>query len=161
MRTFLTIGLVSLLTLSCGKIKRIDTSSIDNQRRANKIKHVTEKQLLELYTQIGESAEEEYNSEAKMDCQPVYPLTKGRTVEVYNVAKIDSTQLRDEVKGGLLEALKFSVTSGQKLSSHLDQLNDTLFVYSFPIHENAFLNKNCGNDMGMVFISKTQLINSL
>lgn len=157
---FVFLGL-GLILLSCGQVKRVDTSAIDDQRRANKVKHVTESQLIEKFTEIGEYAQKEFNSEKEIDCIGTFNMAKGRDVEFYNSKEIDSTLLEDELRGGLLEAIQYSFENDIKIGTNLQEVNDTLYAYSFPLKEEAFLNSECGNNFAIVLISKTQLINSL
>lgn len=157
---FIFLGL-SLIIFACGPVKRVDTSAIEDQRKANKVKHVTEAQLIEKFTEIGEYAKKEFDSPDEIDCVTAFNFGKGRDVEFYNSKEIDSTLLEDELRGKLLEAIKYSFENDIKIGTNLQEINDTLSAYTFPLKEESFLKAECGNDFAIVLISKTQLINSL
>lgn len=161
MKNLIFSGLALLFLAGCGQVKRVDTSAIEEQRKINKIKHVTEKQLIEKFTEIGEYAEKEYGGEAELDCKTAYNFGKGRDIEVYNSNLIDSSLLQDDLRGGILEAIKYSFENDIKIGTNLQEINDTLYIYSFPLKEDSFLKSECENDFAIVLISKTQLINSL
>lgn len=149
-----------LCFISCGKVKQIDTSDIKEVMRNSKVKRVTEKQLLEKVSGIGEAISGRLNGDYRVECQSVYEI-EGQRVELYNAALTNSALLDGSIKGQLLEAYKYGIENGQPVGSNIQLLNDTLYAYSFPVRKDAYLKTVCGSDFALVIISKPALVKQL
>lgn len=149
-----------LCLISCGKVKQIDTSEIREVMRNSKVKRVTEKQLLEKVSGIGEAMSAKLNGDYRVECQAAYEID-GHRVELYNAALMDPGVLDSSIKGQLLEAYKYGIESGQSIGTNIQLLNDTLYGYSFPLRKNAYLKTTCGNDFALVIISKPRMVKEL
>ncbi len=154
------IYLFSCLCLfSCGKVKQIDTSDIREVMRNSKVKRVTEKQLLEKVSEIGEGIRGLLNGDYRVECQRVYEMG-GHRVELYR-ADLDGQDPGNDVKGQLLEAYKYGLAHGQHLGANIQKLQDTLYAYSFPIDTKAYLKAVCKNDFALVIISRSTIVKQL
>lgn len=151
--------ILSLCLISCGKVKQIDTSDIREVMRNNKVKRVTEKQLLEKVSETGEAISARLNGDYRVECQSVYEID-GHRIELYNAA-LTGTEPREGIKGQLLEAYQYGIENGQTIGSNIQLLNDTLYAYSFPLRKDAYLKTVCGNDFVLVIISKRGLVKQL
>ena len=145
--------------LSCGKVKQIDTSGMKEIMRNSKVKRVTEKQLLEAVSIAGESVREKLNGNYRVECQHVYEM-EGHRVELYATGLV-SEEAGGDVKGQLLEAYKYGIENGQHPGVNIQKLNDTLYAYSFPLEQQAYLKTICGNDFVLVMISRTVIVKQL
>lgn len=148
---------LALCFISCGKVKQIDTSDIKEIMRNSKVKRVTEKQLLEKVSEIGEGMSTQLNGDYRVECQQVYAID-GHQVELYNASLV---QPGTDVKGQLLEAYKYGIENGQHVSANIQKFNDTLYIYSFPLRNEAYLKTVCGNDFALVMISRAVVVKQL
>ena len=151
--------LFGLLFISCGKVKQVDTSDIREMMRNSKIKRVTEKQLLAKVSEIGEQLSGRINGSFRPECQQVYHIDQHR-VEVYNAGLVSDTANGD-VKQQLVQAYKYGIENGQPVGANIQKYNDTLFIYSFPLKQEAYLKNVCGNDFVFVIISEPELVKQL
>jgi len=146
--------------LSCGKVKQIDTSDIKELMRNSKVKRVTEKQLLEKVSEIGEAVNSRINrADYRVECQHSYEID-GYPVELYN-ADLAGEDPMDDVKGQLLEAYQYGIRNGQHVGSNIQKLNDTLYAYSFPLGRESYLKTACNQDFALVIISGPKVIRQL
>ncbi|MCD8538716.1 MAG: hypothetical protein LRY55_02365 [Leadbetterella sp.] len=145
--------------ISCGKVKQIDTSDISEVMRNSKVKRVTEKQLLEKVSEIGEAVSTRFNGDFRVECQQAYE-TDGHRVELYNTGQAGEKPGND-VKSQLLEAYRYGIVNGQPVGTNIQMLNDTLYAYSFPLRKDAYLKTVCKNDFALVLISKIRLVKEL
>lgn len=143
------------LFTACGQVKQVDTSDIKDIMRNSKVKRVTEKDLLGMVSKIGEEASIKLNGDYKIECVNQLDFD-GNTIELYNTQLLSDND--QSVKGQLLDAYKFGFQNKENVGSNIQKINDTLYVYSFPIEEKTFLRTSCGNDLAFVLISKTQLV---
>lgn len=148
-----------LCFISCGKVKQIDTSDIKEVMRNSKVKRVTEKQLLEKISEIGEEMSERLNGDYRVECQRVYEI-EGYPIELYN-ADLDGEKSISDGKQQLLEAYQYGIKNGQHIGVNIQKLNDTLYTYSFPLRKEAYLKTVCGNDFALVMISKPRVVKQL
>ena len=148
-----------LCFLSCGKVKQIDTSDIREVMRNSKVKRVTEKQLLEKVSEIGEAINTKMDGDYRVECQAAYEID-GHRVELYNAALVKE-EPGDDVKAQLLEAYKYGIENGQQVGANIQKLNDTLYAYSFPLRKEAYLKTVCGNDFALVMISRAWVVKML
>ncbi len=155
----ITFLVLSVFLISCGKVKQIDTSDIREVMRNNKVKRVTEKQLLAKVSEIGEAMSVRLNGDYRVECQRVYEID-GHRVELYNAALTDGEPVGG-IKGQLLEAYRYGIQNGQQTGANIQLLNDTLYAYSFPLRKDAYLKAFCGNDFALVIISKPGLVRQL
>lgn len=157
MRAFCFLFVICLI--SCGKVKQIDTSDIREVMRNSKVKRLTEKQLLEKVSEIGEAMNAKLNGDYRVECQSVYEID-GHRVELYNATLTDGEPGND-IKGQLVEAYRYGIENGQSVGANIQALNDTLYAYSFPLRKDAYLKAFCRNDFALVMISKPWLVKQL
>lgn len=149
-----------LFFISCGKVKQIDTSDIREIMRNSKVKRVTEKQLLEKVSEIGETISDRLNGNYRVECQASYEMD-GQRVEVYSVALTGSGLTEGSTKDQLLEAYKYGIENGQHVGANIQKLDDTLYAYSFPLRKDSYFKTVCGNDFALVIISRTAVVKQL
>lgn len=149
-----------LCLISCGKVKQIDTSDIREVMRNSKVKRVTEKQLLEKVSEIGEAMSARFNGDYRVECQSVYEI-EGHQVEFYRAVPPDSGLADSSIKSQLLEAYRYGIENGQHVGANIQKLDDTLYAYSFPLKKDSYLKTVCGNDFALVIISKPWVVKQL
>lgn len=149
-----------LFFISCGKVKQIDTSDIREVMRNSKVKRVTEKQLLEKVSEIGETISGRLNGNYRVECQSVYEI-EGQRVELYKTALMNNPLKESSPKDQLLEAYKYGIENAQHVGVNIQKLSDTLYAYSFPLSGKAYLKTVCGNDFALVIISRTAVVKQL
>ncbi|MBX2953782.1 MAG: hypothetical protein KF870_14870 [Leadbetterella sp.] len=152
--------ILCLCLISCGKVKQIDTSEIKEVMRNSKIKRVTEKQLLEKVSEVGEAVSARLNGNYRVECQATYEID-GHRVELYSAALTGPELLDGSIKGQLLEAYKYGIENGQPVGTNIQLLNDSLYAYSFPLRKDTYLKTTCGHDFALVILSKPQLVKQL
>jgi hypothetical protein len=74
---------------------------------------------------------------------------------------IKTEELKNGKIGEILEAYKYSKEQKQVIGDNIQKVNDTLYLYSFPIQENALVYKNCHKDLGLIMMSKKVLVKSV
>lgn len=147
----------SVLLFSCGKVKHLDTTDIKEVMDNSKIKRITEKDFLEKVSKTGEAIEEKLNGDFRIECQSKITLDN-QAIELYNTSLLNPEQLKDGKKGELLEAYQFGIENKQAVGSNIQLLNDTLYIYSFPLKENSYLHTMCKNDLAFVLIPKSEIV---
>ena len=156
----LIIFFSSVFFLSCGKVKQIDTSEIKEVMRNSKVKRVTEKDLLNKVTEVGEALSSKLNGDYRVECQNTYKID-GSKVELYNAGLLTNAQFKDGTKGQLLEAYKFGIENNQNPGANVQLLDDTTYAYSFAFSEKSYLKTSCGSDFALIILSKTDLVKQL
>jgi hypothetical protein len=156
----LAVFLISTILFSCGKVKQIDTTEMKEVMRNSKVKRVTEKDLLNKVTEIGEGLSAKLNGDYRVECQSTYEID-GSKVELYTAGLLNQSQFKEGLKGQLLEAYKFGIENKQKLGANVQLLDDTTYAYSFAFNEKSYLKRSCGSDFALIILSKTDLVKQL
>lgn len=152
--------MIAVFVFSCGKVKQIDTTEIKEVMRNSKVKRVTEQDLLNKVTEIGESLSSKLNGDYRVECQSTYDID-GSRVELYNAGLLTSDQFKNGTKGQLLEAYKFGIENNQNPGANVQLLDDTTYAYSFAFKNSAYLKSSCNSDFAFIILSKTHLVKQL
>ncbi len=152
--------LCGLWLLSCGNAKQIDTSEIKDVMRNSKVKRVTEKEILQEVNDVGLGIEEKLNGDYRIECVDNLELN-GFAVELFTTRYMEGGDDPASKKSQLLDAYKFGLANGQETGSNIQALNDTLYIYSFPLKKSSFIHTSCGSDLAFVNISKSVIVKSI
>ncbi len=155
MRYLIYLSLFSVL--ACGRVKQEDTSEIRAEIERSKIKRVTEKDLMQEVSVWGEQAKKKWDADYRVECQQTYVLDD-YTLEVYNK---DLPVEGQGVKSQLIEAYSYGLQQGQPVGTNIQKLNDTLFIYSFPLSDKSYLKQVCKQDFAFVLLSSKKIISQI
>lgn len=159
MKTLLLI-FSSLLLVSCGKVKRVDTAEVKARMSEYKIKKVSKIDILNAANTLGSSIAEKVNGNYNIECIDALTI-ENQKVELLNLSLLSEESLKNGKVGEILEAYKYSKEQNQVLGDNLQVVNDTLYLFTFPIKNDALVYKNCQKDLGLIYLSKQSLIKSL
>ncbi len=162
MRNMKTVLLVvcCLVLLSCGNVKRVDTAEVKERMAESKIKKVNKIDILEAANNLGKLISEKINGDYNIECIDTLIL-ENQKVEILNLSLLSEKSLKNGKIGEILEAYRYSKEQNQALGENLQVVNDTLYLYTFPIKKEALVFKKCQKDLGIVYLSKQQLIKSI
>jgi hypothetical protein len=155
MRYLLALGMISLL--SCGKVQQEDTREIRAEIEAKKIKRITDRDLLAQATVMGEAMEKKFNADFKVECQSTYNID-GLAVEFFNK---DFTVEGKDAKAQLQEAYNYALLNQQRVGANIQKLNDTLFIYSFPLKGTSYMKSACQADYVFVLLPTSHIVRNL
>ncbi|MCP9768063.1 hypothetical protein EGI22_09070 [Lacihabitans sp. LS3-19] len=150
----------SFILISCGNVKRVDTAEVKEHMAEYKIRKVSKIDILEAANKLGKSISEKVNGDFNIECVDALTL-ENQKVELLNLSFLNEESLKNGKIGEILEAYKFSKEQNQALGENLQIVNDTLYFYTFPIKKEALVFKNCEKDLGVIYLSKQQLIKSI
>jgi hypothetical protein len=159
MKTLLLV-VCCLVLISCGNVKRVDTAEVKERMAESKIKKVSKIDILEAANNLGKLISDKINSDFNLECIDTLIL-ENQKVEILNLSLLSEKSLKNGKIGEILEAYKYSKEQNQTLGENLQVVNDTLYLYTFPIRKEASIFKKCEKDLGVVYLSKQKLIKSI
>lgn len=159
MKNIVTIFLFFGL-LSCGQVKRVDTAEVKQLMADYKIKKVNQEEIIDKANTLGKSISDKFNGNLNIECGDKITL-EGTEVELIDLSLVTPEVLKNGKIGEILEAYKFSKEQKQVIGDNIQKVNDTLYLYSFPINANALVYKNCKKDLGFIMMSKKALVKSV
>jgi hypothetical protein len=146
--------------ISCGQVKRVDTAEVKQLMADYKIKKVNQEEIIDKANTLGKSISEKFNGNLNIECADKITL-EGTEVELIDLSLLTAEELKNGKIGEILEAYKYSKEQKQVIGDNIQKVNDTLYLYSFPIQENALVYKNCHKDLGLIMMSKKVLVKSV
>jgi len=152
---FLIFGLIS-----CGQVKRVDTAEVKQLMADYKIKKVNQEEIIDVANTLGKSISEKFNGNLNIECGDKISLD-GNEVELIDLSLATAETLKNGKIGEILEAYKYSKEQKQTIGDNIQKVNDTLYLYSFPIQVSSLVYKNCHKDLGLIMMSKKALVKSV
>jgi hypothetical protein len=146
--------------ISCGKVKRVDTAEVKQLMSDYKIKKVNQEEIIDVANTLGKSISDKFNGELNIECADKITL-EGTEIELIDLSLVTPEALKNGKVGEILEAYKFSKEQKQLIGDNIQKVNDTLYLYSFPIKTNSLVYKNCKKDLGFIMMSKKALVKSV
>jgi uncharacterized Zn finger protein len=146
--------------ISCGQVKRVDTAEVKQLMSDYKIKKVNQEEIIDKANTLGKSISEKFNGNLNIECGDKITL-EGTEVELIDLSLVTAEALKNGKVGEILEAYKYSKEQKQIIGDNIQKVNDTLYLYSFPIQENSLVYKNCKKDLGFIMMSKKALVKSV
>lgn len=152
---FLVFGLIS-----CGQVKRVDTAEVKQLMSDYKIKKVNQEEIIDVANTLGKSISEKLNGQLNIECGDKITLD-GTEIELIDLSLVTAESMKNGKIGEILEAYKYSKEQKQTIGDNIQKVNDTLYLYSFPINANALVFKNCKKDLGLIMMPKKGLVKSI
>ena len=150
----------SILLVSCGQIRRVDTAEVKQLMADFKIKKVNQEEIIEEANVIGTSISEKFNGNLNIECSD-HILFEGKDIQLIDLNLLNDADLKNGKIGEILEAYKFSKDQKEIIGNNIQKVNDTLYLYSFPINPNALIYKNCKKDLGLIMLPKKALVKAI
>ncbi|HLO45284.1 MAG TPA: hypothetical protein VK175_13195 [Leadbetterella sp.] len=151
---------VFLVLVSCGQVKRVDTAEVKQLMSDYKIKKVNQEEIIDVANTLGKSISEKFNGNLNIECGDKITL-EGNTIELIDLGLLKEADLKNGKKGEILEAYKYSKEQNQVIGDNIQRIDDTLYLYSFPISKGSLVYTNCHKDLGLVMMSKKALVKSV
>lgn len=152
---FLIFGL-----FSCGQVKRVDTAEVKQLMSDYKIKKVNQEEIIDVANTLGKAISEKFNGQLNIECGDKITL-EGTEIELIDLSLVTDEAMKNGKIGEILEAYKYSKEQKQAIGDNIQKVNDTLYLYSFPINANSLVYKNCNKDLGLIMMSKKALVKSI
>jgi uncharacterized Zn finger protein len=146
--------------LSCGQVKRVDTAEVKQLMSDYKIKKVSQEEIIDAANSLGKSLSEKLNGNLNIECGDKITM-EGTEIELIELSLVSEESLKNGKIGEILEAYKYSKDQKQTIGDNIQKVNDTLYLYSFPINSNSLVYKNCKKDLGLIMLSKKALVKSI
>jgi hypothetical protein len=148
----------SLGTIACGNVKRVDTGEVKAKMEEYKIKKISEATLVEWGNEEGEKLVSFFEKNPNLECQDEYKIegSKISMIDYDSPAKIAENTVVQQ----LIEAYKYSYQNKQEAGNNLQKINDSTYVFSFPISAKTMIFNNCKKQLALAFLSKSSLIKS-
>lgn len=156
----LSVLLITFWLISCGQVKRVDTAEVKQLMSDYKIKKVNQEEIIDAANSLGKSLSEKFNGNLNIECGDKITM-EGTEVELIDLSLVSEVSLKNGKIGEILEAYKYSKDQKQTISDNIQKVNDTLYLYSFPINSNSLIYKNCKKDLGLIMLSKKALVKSI
>lgn len=153
--SFLLLGL-----FSCGQVKRVDTAEVKQLMSDYKIKKVNQEEIIDVANTLGKAISEKFNGQLNIECGDKINL-EGTEIELIDLSLVTAETMKNGKIGEILEAYKYSNEQKQAIGDNIQKVNDTLYLYSFPINSNSLVYKNCNKDLGLIMMSKKALVKSI
>lgn len=155
MSTFKLIPFLLILVVGCTNVERVDTTAVKEHMGDYKIKKISPAEIMEQAEKFGSSVEpllaNQFNAPAS-----------GSTCDFQNSPLADSLNAlspgsvrlirKDDLKNTknflpkeveVLEAYGYSFEKKLKLETNIQQLNDTLYLFTYPVSPQSVFSKNC------------------
>ena len=145
-----------LFISSCGNIKRVDTTEVKAKMEEYKIKRISDTSIVEWGNEEGEKIAEFFTKNPNLECQDEYSV-EGSLV---NLVSFDSGKFshKNKLVNQLVEAYQYSYENQQATGNNLQKIDDSTFVFSFPIPEKTMIFSKCKKHLVLAFINKSKLI---
>ncbi|MCP9757608.1 hypothetical protein EGI26_20795 [Lacihabitans sp. CCS-44] len=159
MKNIVTLFLIFGL-FSCGQVKRVDTAEVKQLMADYKIKKVNQEEIIDMANTLGKSISEKFNGNLNIECGDKISVD-GTEVELIDLSLVTAETLKNGKIGEILEAYKYSKEQKQTIGDNIQKVNDTLYLYSFPIQVSSLVYKNCRKDLGLIMMPKKALVKSI
>lgn len=145
---------------SCGQVKRVDTAEVKQLMADYKIKKVNQEEIIDVANTLGKTISEKFNGNLNIECGDKISVD-GTEVELIDLSLVTAETLKNGKIGEILEAYKYSKEQKQTIGDNIQKVNDTLYLYSFPIQVSSLVYKNCRKDLGLIMMPKKALVKSI
>jgi hypothetical protein len=145
---------------SCGQIKRVDTAEVKQLMSDYKIKKVSQEEIIDAANNLGKSLSEKLNGNLNIECSDKINIDNTE-IELVDMSLVSVESLKNGKIGEILEAYKYSKEQKQTIGDNIQKVNDTLYLYSFPINATSLVYKNCKKDLGLIMMQKKALVKSI
>lgn len=144
--------------IACGNVKRVDTGEVKAKMDEYKIKKISEATLVEWGNEEGEKLVSFFEKNPNLECQDEYKIQniKIRMIDYDSPAK----SAENTVVQQLIEAYQYSYQNKQEAGNNLQKINDSIYVFSFPISAKTMIFNSCKKQLALAFLSKSSLIKS-
>jgi uncharacterized Zn finger protein len=156
----ISLLILSVIIVSCGQVKRVDTAEVKQLMADYKIKKVNQEEIIDVANTLGKSISTKLNGSLNIECGDKIQID-GVDIELIQLSLLTEAELKNGKKGEILEAYKYSKEQNQAIGDNIQKLNDTAYLYTFPITTSALINKNCKKDLGLVLMPKKNLVKSI
>lgn len=148
---------LSILMYSCGKIQRVDTTAVKEHMSEYKVVQIKSEDIVNKASELGKEIGQKFNGDLNIECVDKLKI-ENQEVELLDLSlEIEKTGKVAEI----LEAYKYGLEHNEAIGDNIQSINDTLFLYTFLINEKSKVKIDCKKDLGLVFLSKSQLIKSI
>ena len=154
------ISFLLLSLFSCGQVKRVDTAEVKQLMSDYKIKKVNQEEIIDVANTLGKAISEKFNGQLNIECGDKITL-EGTEIELIDLSLVTDETMKNGKIGEILEAYKYSKEQKQAIGDNIQKVNDTLYLYSFPINTNSLVYKNCKKDLGLIMMPKKALVKSI
>lgn len=133
--------LSALLLVSCGEVKRLDTSKIKEQMGNYKVKQIRPDEMMSQVRALGEKSELLLNqniscSDVDSKIDSLNKIVNGK-IEIVDVSLLDLGDIQDDKEKMLYDAYLYAYEQGEKLPSNAQKLTNGTFVYSFGVNNDS------------------------
>jgi hypothetical protein len=157
-----TAFLFFVLILNACNVKKVDTTAMKEQMENHKIKKVSQSDIVNYVEEISQKALLDFKKQIN-DTQTCNVVLQN---QIYN--KLEMIDIDDPLKKSgqkkineILEAYQYGIKNKQRLGTNIQNINDTLFLFTFKVDPLSKYYIKCKKDIGMMYFLKKDVVNSL
>lgn len=182
-----SIWIISLFLtqFACSNVERLDTTEVKDEMEGHKIKRVSPAQIMEQVETLGSELANTLTKDFEKQMKAVSPARTEEICQLKNMQVIDSVSKKYNLKVRLLgqpdigsnnslyakekEVLEAYADNAMKklpLSNNIQNIGDSLFVYTAPIGAQNGIGKLCFSDdsgfaIWSIVLKKSEVIKSI
>lgn len=133
----------AIILISCGEVKRLDTSKIKEQMGNYKVKQIRPDEMITQVRKLGEAGERRLGqnihcASIESTVDSLSKVLRG-SVELVDLSELSLEDSNDEKEKMLYEAYLYAFEQNEKLPSNAQKLANGTFVYSFGANSESIL----------------------
>lgn len=149
-----------LLISSCGNIKKVDTTAVKEQMNNRKIVKLSNEDIVSQADILGKNIASKLSSTVYKNCIVTIDSSMGE-VKIFSLVELKAFKFKESKEKEMAEAFAYGLEHNEKLSGNIQKLDDSTYLYVFPIKDSASLNIECSKAVGFVYLSKQSVIKSI
>jgi hypothetical protein len=157
----LTYFTLIFVLLACGDVRRVDTTEVKKIMQKSKIQKITESEFANLGNEAGAEIYKEFSEGINLECQDQY-IYKGKQIELFDIDETDYLKkIKNPKQKELLEAYDFGLKNNQAPGNNIQKINDSTYIFTFAFEKTSDFNKKCGKEIGVIYLKKEALMESI
>ena len=155
--------IVIFFNFSCGNVQRVDTARVKEKMGNYKIKKVKEVDIVHQAEKEGDEIINQLlkNKIVNANCKFEFQKPVIKKFDLLNTENIVLSDFKNNKLKDLLEAYCYGIKNKEQMSNNIQQISDSILVFTFFIDKRFLSLANCNKNLGIVYFSKQELVKSL
>lgn len=135
--------LISTITLfNCGQTEKVDTKQVKDALKRREIKKISEAEIMEAGIKKGKETCQTLitcfnkNSIENLNYKQCLDSTTLSLIDTVKIISLESSNDLRDVEKDLFEAYNYDFTNKQQLFPNLQELNNEMLLYTYPVYYN-------------------------
>ena len=154
---------VLIFSFSCGNVQRVDTAIVKEKMGNYKIKKVMEVDIVHQAEKEGDEIIDQLlqGKIVNTNCKFEFKKPVIKKFDLLNTQNLVLSDFKNNKLNDLLEAYCYGIKNKEQMSNNIQQISDSILVYTFLIDKRFLSLAKCNKNLGIVYFSKQELVKSL